>query len=262
MSRALLPLVLTLALAACASDSGARKTAAAIDAADMAALGAAAFDQLKSKGRLGTDYEAQSFARCVAEKLIAELPPQEHNQRWEILVFEEPGATAFALPGGKIGVHRELLDRVVDEARLAALLAHALAHLEHQHPAARVSAEFSSEAAIAAVHTYRGAQGPQASRAVYALLGLGEQVDMRRPYARDDEAAADATAILLMARAGYAPDAASDAWRTLDQPPRATAWLDVHPDPDRHIAGLSAQREAANAAFEGARAAGRQPRCR
>lgn len=258
----LLPLLSTLALAACASGAGERKAAALIGAGDIAAIGATAFDQLKLKGRMSADYEAQSFARCVAENLIAELPPQEHNQRWEILVFEDAGATAFALPGGKIGVHRELLELVADESQFAAVIAHELAHLGHQHPAARVSAEFSSEAAVAAVQTYRGVDGPQPSRSVYALLGLGPQVGVLRAYARDQEAAADAAAISLMARAGYPPDAAPKLWRTLDQAAQEPAWLANHPDPDRHVAQLEARLEAALVEYDHARAAGRQPRCR
>ena len=263
MTRALmLPLLMCAVLAACTTGSGKRTADSLIGPGDMAALGATAFDQLKLKGRISADYDSQSFVRCVAEKLIAELPTDERDQRWEILVFEDSGASAFALPGGKIGVHREMLDVIGNEEELAALIAHELGHLGNQHPAHRVAAEFTAEAAVAAVQTFRGENGPPSSRKVYALLGLGAQVGLSRPHSRQQEAVADDTGISLLARAGYPPDAMPRMWRTLDEHPQQLAWLDLHPDPQRRLEPLEASIEAAMPAFDATRAAGRRPRCR
>jgi predicted Zn-dependent protease len=261
-TRLLLTLSLAVALVGCATDSSERKAGSPIDDDAMAGIGATAFDQLKLKGRLSADYEVQSFVRCVADHLIAELPAEDQAVRWEIVVFEDAGADAYALPGGKIGLHRELLAIVGDEAQLAALIAHELAHLGQHHSAQRLASEFSTESAVAAVQTYRGEQSPPLSRSAYALLGLGNRVLLPRPYSREHENQADGAALTLLARAGYPPTAAVQLWQRLAAQPDSLAWLMTHPDPDRHVDALEARFDAATMEFENARANGRQPRCR
>jgi predicted Zn-dependent protease len=258
----LLSLALAIALAGCATDSRERKAGSPIDDDAMAGIGATAFDQLKLKGRLSADYDAQSFVRCVADNLIAELPAEEQVVRWEILAFEDPGADAYALPGGKLGVHRELLAVVDDEAQLAALIAHELAHVGQRHSAQRLASEFSTESAVAAVQTFRGDQSPAQTRSAFALLGLGNRVGMPRPYSRAHEVEADNAALALMARAGYSPTAAPQLWRTLAEQRNAPSWLSNHPDPERHVEVLEDGLDAAVIEFDTALANGRQPRCR
>ncbi len=261
-TRLLLTLCLAVALAGCATATGERKGGSPIDDDAMAGIGATAFDQLKLKGSLGADYDSQSFARCVADHLIAELPAEDQKLRWEILVFEDAGADAYALPGGKIGVHREMLEIVADENQLAALIAHELGHLGQRHCAHRLASEFSTESAVAAVQTFRGDQSPPQTRAAFALLGLGNRVGTPRPYSRAHEVEADNAALSLMARAGYAPTAAPELWRTLAEQQGAVAWLATHPDPERHVKVLEDDLDAAVIEFNHARANGRQPRCR
>jgi predicted Zn-dependent protease len=253
---------LTLALVGCATDSRERKAGSPIDDDAMAGIGATAFDQLKLKGNLSADYDAQSFVRCVADNLIAELPAEHQEVRWEILVFEDPGADAYALPGGKLGVHRDVLPMVDDEAQLAALIAHELAHLGQRHSAQRLASEFSTESAVAAVQTFRGDQSPPQTRSAFALLGLGNRVRMPRPYSRVHEVEADNAALALMARAGYPPTASPELWQRLAEQQGPISWLITHPDPGHHVEVLDDGLEAAVIEFDQARAKGRQPRCR
>jgi predicted Zn-dependent protease len=257
-----LSLALAAALAGCATATSERKAGSPIDYDAMAGIGATAFDQLKLKGRLSADYDSHSFVRCIADHLIAELPAEDQVARWEILVFEDAGADAYALPGGKIGVHREVLAMISDEGQMAALIAHELGHLRHRHSAERLAGEFSTESAVAAVQTFRGEQSPPLTRSAYALLGLGNRVDRPRPYSREHEAQADDAAITLMARAGYAPSAASKLWQQLTEQQVPPPWLTTHPDPERHIKVIETGLEAAIMEFENARANGRQPSCR
>lgn len=262
MSRfLLLPLTLAALLGACAGGTSKRVPQVVIDDDDMAAIGTTAFEQLKHKGQMSADFNAQSFVRCVADHLVAELSADDQAQRWETIVFEDTSANAFALPGGKIGVHRGMLDVIADEGQLAAVLAHELGHITHRHAALRVSGGFAAEAAIAAVQTYRGDDGPQASKALYALLGLGTHVGTPLPYSAAQESAADAAAVRLLARAGYNPMSATALWSTLQTQP-ASPWLTSHPDPNRHIDELNVMVKSVAAEYTDARAAGKQPRCR
>lgn len=263
-TRDLIALLFTLLLGACAGSPESRSGKTAISDDDMAAIGATAFEQLKSKNQLSADYEAVSLVRCVTDHLVAELADEGRQLRWETVVFEEADALVYALPGGKLGVHRGLLAVTADEASLAAAIAHELGHLAHRHVADRVSAEFTLEAAIAAAQTYRGDQGPQRSKQLYALLGLGPQVGQPRPYGNAQERQADLAGLRLLARAGYPPEAAPALWQSLaDQArPETGDWIASHPQAGRRAADLRSALASVSVDADAARVAGRQPHCR
>jgi len=233
------PLVLSiLLLAACSNAPSTRESVQLIDKSDMAAIGATAFDQLKRKSQLSADYESTRLLRCVANQLIAKLP-NSTEQNWEIVVFEDNKPNAFALPGGKLGMSTGMLKLAGSPAQLAAIISHELGHIEKNHATQRVSSGFTADAAVAAVQSYRAELGPQPSRALYALLGLGSLVGTALPYSRTDEAQADRAGLQLLAQAGYDPSAAVELWTTLatpsDTPPQ---WLQAHPDPQQRLASV------------------------
>lgn len=256
-------LMLSALLIGCASTPDEQSHPTSIDADEMAEIGATAFDQLKSKEQLSADYVAQSHVRCVADQLTAEMPSDETASRWESLVFAADSADAMALPGGKIGIHNGMFALLDSEGQLAAVIAHELGHLIEGHAARRVSTGFSAESAIGAVQTYRGVQGPQVSRTLYALLGLGSQVGIALPYTSADEAQADAAGLALMARAGYDPNQALLLWEKLElqQRTKHVQWLDKHPDPAQHQRTLRAALDRVSADVDAARQAGKQPDC-
>lgn len=263
-SRAIFALLVALLLGACADSSQTRPDRARISDNDMAAISASAFEQLKSKNQLSADYEAYSLVRCVSDHLVAELAETDRALRWETVVFEDASALLYALPGGKLGVHRGLLQVTPEEAQLAAAIAHELGHIAQRHVAERVSAEFALEAAVAAAQTYRGKQGPEPSKQLYALLGLGTQVGEIRPFSDAQELAADSAGLRLLARAGYPADAAPALWQTLAEQASAqtASWLASHPQPARRANALRLQLAAVRPDEEAAQAAGRQPHCR
>lgn len=262
--RLVFALLAPLLSGACANSSGSRQDSARISDDDMAAISASAFEQLKSKNQLSADYEAYSLVRCVSEHLVAELAEADRALRWETVVFEDANALLFALPGGKLGVHRGLLRVTSEEAQLAAAIAHELGHIAQRHTAERVSADFTLEAAVAAAQTFRGEQGPTPSKHLYALLGLGALVGEGRPYSEAQESQADLAGLRLLARAGYPADAAPALWQALaDQSSVQTAsWLASHPQPARRADELRSQLAEVRPDEEAAQAAGRHPGCR
>lgn len=261
--RAAIWLLLCLLLAACWTPRT-RPTPAVqsgIDGEDIEAIGYTAFEQLKSKLPISADYGFQSRLRCVALQLIAELPSELQEQPWETRVFDLASVQVYALPGGRIGAHVGLLQLATGDAELAAAVAIELAHLLHDHPRARVSAAFTSEAAVAAVHVFRGADSPANSRTLYALLGLGPQVGLGLSYAATQSAAADRSGMLLLATAGHAPEAAISLLQSASKVPGASAWLGQYANLDQRLAKLQALLPQAQLAYQEAQALGKRPTC-
>ncbi len=251
-------------LQACGGDRSERPKPAMISSGDMADIARTAFEQLKSKSTISTDFESQSRLRCVVGVLAAELPEEARDWDWQTLVFDDPAIDAFALPGAAVGINSGMLALIDDEAGLAAVLGHDLAHLQLGHVAARVSGAFTADTAIAAVQTYRGAQGPQQSRTLYALLGLGSRVGLPLAYSSADESAAFRAGLELSARAGHDPAQMLAWWQKLaatsaDSRP---AWVSLHGDPTTRLTELRAAMPELTTLFAAAQAGGKRPDCR
>jgi len=209
-----------------------------IRAQDLAPIGAAAFEQLKAKSQISADYRALSLVRCVASRLISAMPDEDRLQDWEVLVFDEPGVLAFALPGARIGVHADLLRIAITEGQLAGAISHALAHLRLGHLGQRLTAAISVEDAEVAVHVLGGTKTPAASAKAYSMLGLGHRVGTVVPYSDTHEAQTDIAALELLLGAGYRPEDARAWWRVLVAAPTAKMWLAQHPAPTARLRAI------------------------
>ena len=253
----------SLLLAACGGGREQRPQVASIDAGDLAEIGATAFEQITAKTPISTDFAAQSGVRCIINGLMEALPESASNWPWDSQVYDEVVADAFALPGGSIGVTMGMVDYAANESELAAALSHEIAHLLLNHSASRVSAVYSADAAIAAVQTYRGAQGPQQSKTLYSLLGLGNRVGAPMPYTQTEEIAAMQPGLELMARAGYDPKTALRLWEKLGAPASdgRPPWLSQHAEPTRRVAEIRAAMPQLQAILATARAEGKAPSC-
>jgi predicted Zn-dependent protease len=195
--------------------------------------------------------EAQlARVRAVARKVIAAaracptygdpgLPPPE---RWEVVIVDDPTPNAFAMPGGRIGVHRGMLPLLPTEADLATVLSHEVAHVACRHGAERVS--HSLLAALGAVAVDQAmADKPSARRQeILAAYGAVATLGVLLPYSREHEEEADRIGLAYMARAGYDPAAAVAFWRRFAASKQGGApeFLSTHPSDATRVRNLEA----------------------
>jgi predicted Zn-dependent protease len=124
---------LSLLAAGCKTSPTGRTQIALYSPQKMNEMGIASFAQMKEQQAIETNKQTNGYVRCIADKLIAQLPTQYANQDWEVVVFKEDSANAFALPGGKIGVHTGLLKVAQDQHQLAAVMGHEVGHVIAEH---------------------------------------------------------------------------------------------------------------------------------
>ncbi len=79
------------------------------------------------------DPELQRYVSDIGDRL-AKLSHRPHLP-WQFTVVDHPAINAFALPGGYIYITRGILPYLDDEAELAGVLGHEIAHVTARHAA-------------------------------------------------------------------------------------------------------------------------------
>ncbi len=257
--------ILVLALAGCATTPSGRSQVMLVEDSQMNAMGIEAFSQLRAKGTVSRNPAQQRYVRCVADALIAQLPSQWRGLPWEIEVFEDESANAFALPGGKVGVNTGMFKVAQNADQLAAVVGHELAHVMYRHGAERVSQQMLAQAGMTAATLAANASSPENSQLIVGALGAGAQVGVLLPFSRHHEGEADLEGQRLMAHAGFDPAQSVTLWERMQEQSggnRTPTWLSTHPNPGGRIEALRRGLSATEPAQAEAIAAGRRPQCR
>jgi predicted Zn-dependent protease len=253
-------LTLVLVLGACAVSPTGRQQLLVMPSAQLDAMGASAFQDLKRSKPRAPSPRDRAYVRCVANAITAGL--RSGPARWEVEVFQDDSPNAFALPGGKIGVHTGLLQVADNQDQLAAVIGHEVGHVLSQHANERMSQEILVQGGLAAANSVAGGASGLSPQVMQAL-GLGAQVGILLPFSRAHESEADVIGLDLMARAGFDPRQSVNLWQNMARAgaARPVEFLSTHPAHNTRIQGLQARMGAAMAVYENARAQGKRPAC-
>lgn len=205
---------LALVLAACAQvDGTGRKQLLLTSAADENRLGAEAYTQVKAEEKPCRDPAAIAFVERVGKRLAAVAPDKGFT--YEFTVLDSAAVNAFCLPGGKVAVYTGILPYARNEAGLAAVLGHEIAHAIARHGGERMSQQQAQQALGGAVQTALAAAHvtPTTANTTMLLFGAGAQFGAILPYSRAHESEADHLGLMYMARAGYDPQEAVGFWQ-------------------------------------------------
>src|SRR5437016_2559158 len=116
-----------------------RRQLSLVSTGQEAQLGLTEFEKLKQGTPISHDPAANAMLQKVGKRIAAAAGNDLPNAQWEFVVFESKEANAFCLPGGKIGVYTGILPITRDEAGLATVLGHEVAHAAAHHGGERMS---------------------------------------------------------------------------------------------------------------------------
>lgn len=199
-------------------------------------MGLTSFREILEKEKLNTDPLVNERVQRIGRRIAAATGRTDYQ--WEFKVIEnDKTVNAFCLPGGKVAVYTGLLPVAQDDAGLAAVIAHEVAHAIARHGGERLSQEMVVAGLTAATVM---ATSDSSRRDLYAgLLGAGAAVGFLLPYSRLHESEADRMGLIYMAKAGYDPRAALALWQRMaaqakgkSKPPE---WLSTHPADETRI---------------------------
>ncbi len=147
----------------------------------------------------------QEYVDHIGHKLAQNVGNSPFSYSFAIIDDDE--INAFALPGGYVFIHRGLLEAVENEAELAAVLGHEMAHVEARHATERMSKIQGFNFLINLIAMV--CPIPYGGGLVGASIQFGELLAILK-YSRDNEFEADRLGIDFMTRAGYEPKAMAD----------------------------------------------------
>ena len=154
------------------------------------------------------------------------------NYKWQFNLVQDQNVNAWCMPGGLICVYEGLLPVTQDEASLAIVMGHEIAHAVARHSAEQYSTQVKQQYGMQAgtvLASVLGAGGNTIAAGQTILSqGLGLQ---NLHYSRNHESEADHLGIIFAAMAGYDPQVAVNFWQRMSaQSSNKTAeFLSSHP---------------------------------
>ena len=160
------------------------------------------------------------------------------DYKWEFNLIESEGKNAWAMPGGKVVVYEGILPITKDEAGLAVVMGHEIAHAIAKHGNERMSQGLIAQMGGMALSKALAEKPEKTEQLWMTVFGVGAQFGVMLPFSRLQETEADHLGLIFMAIAGYDPDEAVEVWKRMAQmkegqtPPK---FLSTHPSNETRI---------------------------
>ncbi len=197
-------------------------------------LGLSIMKEARADPAFYDDAEITDYVASVGNRLAARSA--DSRQSFEFFMMRDPQINAFAMPGGKIGVHTGLIAAAQSESEMAGVLGHEIAHVTQRHIARMVSSQQANQwvslaaFAIALLASRSNNQISQAALAAGPALAVQQQLN----FSRDFEREADRMGLQMLEKAGFDPRGMELFFERLQRATRlyeggAPSYLRTHP---------------------------------
>lgn len=247
----LLLLLLTLLVACKSTPVTGREQLILIPESQEIQLGLTAYQEVLSKSKLSSDPEKTALVKRVGERIAAVANKPDY--KWEFnLIEDDKTVNAFCLPGGKVAVYTGILPITQNEAGLATVMAHEVAHAIARHGGERMTTGLLAQMGLVALDVGLAVknQDPGVRQALTTAYGAAAQVGVILPFSRKQESEADHIGLIFMSKAGYDPQEALHFWERMAKLDKAKApeFLSTHPSDEKRVRQIAewmpeAQRE-------------------
>jgi predicted Zn-dependent protease len=217
-------------------------------------LGATAFEETVGSQPLSTNQHASEMLNRVGNRIAAVSGRSDY--KWEFKLLASAEQNAFCLPGGKVAFYEGILPVCEDEAGLAVVMSHEVAHALARHGGERMSQNMGVEGAKMMVDRIAKSRLPDHSGKILQAYGVASKYGVLLPYSRRQESEADHIGIMLMSEAGYDPTVAPAFWQrfgNLKSGEKQPEFLSTHPADARRAQDLMALMDKASQIYSTAK---------
>ena len=222
-----------------------KTTRVALSEGEEAQLGLQSYQQVIAESRNRLKNSGPEYDRVVrvARRLAQSTGDAGKKFQWAVSLVDSPQVNAFCLPGGKIVVYTGILPVAENDAQLATVMGHEMAHATSRHGSQRLLQTKLTNTVIQGANVSMAGMDPQQQQAIMGAIGAGAQYGLLLPFSRGHEEEADYIGLLYMARAGYDPREAIKFWQHMSKaagggqkPPE---FASTHPSDETRIQRLN-----------------------
>lgn len=205
---------------------------------DEIAIGRKAQQQVRQQVPALRDATINRYIDSLGARIVRRADGPRYPYSFD--VANRRDINAFALPGGPIWVHRGLIDAAQNEAQLAGVIAHEVAHVANRHAAEQMTKGTFANVGLGLLGAFLG----NGTGAQIAQMGAGFAANATMmKFSRDHEREADMKALRYMKGAGYDPRAMVEFLQMLRSrqgrdPGSVQTFFSSHPAPSERVRRL------------------------
>ena len=227
-----------------------RKQRLSVSDEQMLSLSASQYKEYLGSAKKSTNAQNTAMVQRVGQKLANAVitylsnngyANEVKNYAWEFNLVQSNSVNAFCMPGGKIVVFEGMLPVTKDEASLAIVLGHEIAHAVAKHSAEQMSKQKNQSILTSLGTSILAAKaGTEAAQLASSVASTGLTF-LNAHYSRDNESEADHMGLIFAAMAGYDPNTAIKFWQRMSQASSGStagllqSYLSSHPSDEKRM---------------------------
>lgn len=242
---------LALIIFACSSVAvTGRKQLSLVSNSEIIPMSVKEYREVIAKGPLSTNKEQTEMVKRVGvkiQKAVEEymaakgLSSELAGFEWEFNLIEDPKTVnAWCMPGGKVAFYTAIMPICKDEAGVAVVMGHEVAHAIANHGRERMSQQLLAQYGLSTLSAVMGQSPTAGQELLMQAVGAGTNLGMLK-FSREHESEADHIGLIFMTMAGYDPNQAPLFWERMtatsggQEPPE---FISTHPSHSTRISDL------------------------
>ncbi len=181
------------------------------------------------------DSKVDDYLNRLGKRLASKAPGEAYPYQFKCV--NDPTINAFALPGGFLYIHRGIIEAADNEAELAGVIGHEIAHVALRHGTNQASKAYLAQAPLAILGQFLGTDSVGA---ILAQIGTSFALNsVLLKYSRDAERQADLMGAQILFDLNYDPHYQAQFFEKLETGGRGTDFFSSHPNPDNRIENIN-----------------------
>jgi predicted Zn-dependent protease len=226
-----------------------RKQLLLVPDSEVLAMSLQSYKQFIDSVPLSTNKTDAALVKKVGQKIskVVEnylrtngLESEIANYAWEFNLVKDASVNAFCMPGGKVVVFEGILPVTKNEAGLAVVIGHEVAHAVAKHSSERLSQQMLVQYGATITDALLTNKSQITRAGINSLYGIGAQYGVMLPYSRKHEYEADRMGLIFIAMAGYNPTEAVAFWERMaaNSTNAPVEFMSTHPTDANRIAKM------------------------
>jgi predicted Zn-dependent protease len=209
----------------------------------LLSIGRSTYTEMLQGQSLSTKSADGAVLKRVGQRISRMSGRPDYAWRFN-LVDDKDTLNAWCLPGGKIAFYSGILPVLENEAGMAFVMGHEVAHATAHHAAERMTQQLALLGGMSALYLAvdrRTELTDRQKNVMMGALGVGAQVGFILPFSRKHEKEADIIGLMYMSRAGYPPEESVEVWERMEAQSGGRslpAFMSTHPSHAQRRANL------------------------